>query len=266
MTSLLRIVRRVLLVCVAMAVLLGTSLSGHAEARTVRAPHEAQEMKVSFAGQARGVYSSRPVKVSARGREMLAFPPSKTASAHAMSVVYLHGARGRAENGCPWFRSGASELGWLVCPDSKLEMQPNGSSSWGADVFAQGPIVADALSAARAQGASSEPGVAVGFSQGSYVALDLVKARLATFRGLVLLGAELHPNVKTLRDRGVKRVALGAGIYDAPHDSLVEEAARMSSEGLEARFFDLGHVGHTYAVEDATVLRDAIVWAGGAEG
>jgi predicted esterase len=150
-----------------------------------------------------------------------------------------------------------------VCPEA-IERQPDGSWSWGADVFEQSPVVARALRAAVANGATSEPGVAVGFSQGSYVALDLVKARLAKFRGLVLLGAELHPNAKTLRDAGVMRIALGAGTLDGSHASLVEEANRLNGEGLETRFFELGAIGHTYAVPDTSVLRDAIAWAGGA--
>lgn len=121
---------------------------------------------------------------------------------------------------------------------------------------------AAALAAAHSEGASKEAGVAVGFSQGSYVVLDLVKTSFASFRGLVLLGAELHPNVKTLRDAGVKRVALGAGRYDSiPYASLQDEAVRLENEGLEARFYDLGKVGHTYLVDDPSVLRDAIAWA-----
>jgi predicted esterase len=195
----------------------------------------------------------------------MAFPPATKAETRPLSVIYLHGARGRAENGCPWFRAGASEMGWLVCPEA-IEQQPDGSWSWGADVFKQAPIVEGALRAARANGASSEPGIAVGFSQGSYVALDLVKARLAHFRGLVLLGAELHPSAQTLKDAGVVRIALGAGQLDhVAHASLVEEAKRLANEGIETRFFDLGRVGHTYAVEDTAILNAAIAFAGGAD-
>ena len=259
-----RALRRLSFVGVAVATLLGGALSGGAAAGTSAGPKArvVAPVRTTLGGAPRGHYASLPMTLQADGRELLAFPPAKTAAARPMTVVYLHGARGRAANGCPAFRSGASELGWLVCPEA-IEAQPDGSWSWGADVFQQRPVVARALHAAEAQGASSAPGVAVGFSQGSYVALDLVKARFATFRGLVLLGAELHPNVKTLRDAGVQRVALGAGQLDAPYASLKEEALRMESEGLEARFFDLGRVGHTYVVDDGTVLRDAIAWAGG---
>jgi predicted esterase len=264
--------RRVVVVCLIVAVLLATALGSHAAAGTGvgsshrRSPNSVDtRVKVTRAGDARGVYASSPVTLRAENGGVMAFPPAKSAAARPMTVIYLHGAHGRVENGCPWFRSGASELGWLVCPEA-IERQPDGSWSWGADVFQQSAVVGRALRAAQASGASTEPGVAVGFSQGSYVALDLVKARLAKFRGLVLLGAEMHPNAKTLRDAGVQRIALGAGSLDDAHASLVEEAARLSNEGVETRFFELGHVGHTYAVEDTSILRDAIAWAGGIDG
>ncbi len=216
-------------------------------------------------GEKRRHYPSSPLVLHVDSVDVMAYPPATKAETRPLSVIYLHGARGRAENGCPWFRAGASEQGWLVCPEA-IEQQPDGSWSWGADVFKQAPIVEGALRAARANGASSEPGIAVGFSQGSYVALDLVKARLAKFRGLVLLGAELHPNAETLKDAGIVRIALGAGQYDhVAHASLVEEAKRLANEGIETRFFDLGRVGHTYMVEETTILNDAIAFAGGAE-
>jgi predicted esterase len=271
-----RALRRVGVVCSIACCLLATSLASRAAVSADEASaHAPSAMRVArtvgssgvvlSGGETRGMYRSTPVTLSAEGTSLMAFPPSKSASRQPMTVVYLHGRHARVANGCPWFRSGASELGWLVCPEG-AEAQPDGSWSWGGDVFAQGVIVNRTLRTAVANGATKEPGVAVGFSQGSYVAVDLVKARLARFRGLVLLGAEMHPNAQMLRDAGVKRVALGAGALDASHGSLVEEARRLDGEGLEARFFELGRIGHTYTVEDTTVLRDAIAWAGGKDG
>ena len=104
----------------------------------------------------------------------------------------------------------------------------------------------------------------MGFSQGGYVALDLVKTRQARFRGLVLIAApEAHPSAQRLRESGVVRVALAAGAEDAAYAPLVEDAKRLQREGMEARFYDLGRVGHTYAADDTTTLREAIAWAGG---
>ena len=269
--SLSRALRRAALVCSLAAVLFATSLASRAAsandgAAATRAAHvPASHVTTLRVAETRGVYGSTPLTIGVEGASVMAFPPAKSAARAPMTVVYLHGRHARVANGCPWFRSGASELGWLVCPEGPEE-QPDGSWSWGADVFAQGAIVARTLRVAVANGATREPGVAVGFSQGSYVAVDLVKARLARFRGLVLLGAEMHPNAQTLKDAGVKRVALGAGSLDGAHDSLAIEARRLDGEGLETRFFELGHVGHTYAVEETTILRDAIAWAGGLDG
>jgi predicted esterase len=269
--SLSRVVRRVGVVLSVAAVLLGTSLVSRAaastdarEATAPPAPHTvASHVTTLGTTETRGVYTSKPVTLrNDQGERLMAFPPAKSASARPMSVIYLHGAHARVENGCPWFRSGASELGWLVCPEGP-EAQPNGTWSWGADLFAQKAVIERALRAAAAQGASTEPGVAVGFSQGSYVAVDLVKTHLARFRGLVLLGADVHPSAQTLRDAGVLRIAFGAGALDGAHDSLVEETRRLAGEGLETRFYDLGHIGHAYTAEDTTILRDAIAWAGG---
>ncbi|MCW5832604.1 MAG: hypothetical protein KIS78_09365 [Labilithrix sp.] len=230
------------------------------DART--APRTTALSGATLGGEVRGRYASTPVKLDAEGRKLLAYPPSAEAAARPMTVVYLHGIHGRAENGCPWFRGGASELGWLVCPEA-VHREPSGTASWGADVLEQSAVVARALRAAEAKGASAEPGVAVGFSQGGYVALDLVKTQRARFRGLVLIAAPAHPSAAKLREAGVVRVALASGSRDAAYAPLVEDAARLQREGIETRFYDLGAVGHTYAAEDATTLREAIAWAGG---
>jgi predicted esterase len=273
-----RALRRIGVVCSVAGVLLATSLASRASvsAETLgseSSAHRAAPVAHTVASQittlggddTRGVYTSKPVTLRTESGSLMAFPPAKSAARRPMSVIYLHGAHARVANGCPWFRSGASELGWLVCPEG-VEAQPDGSWSWGADVFAQSAVVSRALRAAAANGASTEPGVAVGFSQGSYVAVDLIKTHQARFRGLVLLGADMHPNVQTLKDAGVVRVAIGAGALDGAHDSLVVEARRLQSEGLETRFVDLGHIGHAYTVADTAVLRDAIAWAGGLDG
>ena len=44
--------------------------------------------------------------------------------------------------------------------------------------------------------------------------------------------------------------ALGAGKADATYAPLMEETTRLVAEGIDARFFDLGDVGHTYAAEN----------------
>lgn len=282
---------RTAVVCVVTASSLVTAFASHAAASTVaeaasvdaqpsksKAAHTVSNEKTFLAESTRSIYSSSPITLQnahAAGvehRELLAFPPSAVAtyrSVAPLTVVYLHGIHGRADRGCPYLREGASEVGWLVCPEAA---ERDGSSSfgtlwsWGGDVHKQSAIVNSAIMTAQANGASNEPGVAVGFSQGSYVTLDLVKTDAARFRGLVLLaGPEAHPSASALHAKGIKRVALGAGSLDAAYAPLRADVKRLRAEGMDARFFDLGKVGHTYAAENTAALHDAIVWAAGGD-
>jgi hypothetical protein len=195
------------------------------------------------------------------GEGVLAYPPRAgvTGVTTPETVVYLHGIHGRAENGCPYFRDGARALGWLVCPEANAVEAPG--FTWAGSPRDVRAIVARAEQATGAADAS--PGVLVGFSQGAYVALDLVHVRLGSYRGLVLLGAAVAPSAADLRAAGVTRVVLGAGTRDGSYAPLLATAARLRREGVDVRFVSLGAVGHTYAAEDPATLTRAILFAGG---
>ena len=161
--SLTRIAARTALVCLATAVSLGTVFVSRAAAGTAggsSAPSVRTTELVTAKPDAktRSHYASSPVKlrIDHERRDLLAYPPSAIAASRPMTVVYLHGLHGRPENGCPWFRGGASELGWLVCPEGAVH-DANGTASWGGDVFEQSKVVSRALRAAHERGASTEP-------------------------------------------------------------------------------------------------------------
>ena len=88
--------------------------------------------KTPLEGRRLGRYSSTPITLRSEGKDHLAFPPAGASVPRA--VLYLHGAHGRADKGCPWMRSGASEIGWLVCPEAieavgrAAEREPQGGS------------------------------------------------------------------------------------------------------------------------------------------
>ncbi len=213
----------------------------------------------------RAKYPSKPIALHDDDGTILAFPPRASAAvppSKPLTVVYLHGIHGRAENGCPWLREGASEIGWLVCPAAN-EHLANGTFSWAGSVADQRAVVARAERAAQAQGADDRgANVIVGFSQGAYVALDLVRARLGSYRGLVLIGANVEPSSAVLAAGGVRRIVLAAGELDASFAPLQRAAERLHREGVDVRFVDLGRIGHSYETTDKDALRDAIVWAG----
>lgn len=201
-----------------------------------------------------------PVLLRDEQGTILAFPPR--APAHALTVVYLHGIHGRAENGCPWLREGASEIGWLVCPAANAPLA-NGTFSWGGTTLEQRAVVARAEQVAHAAGADpARSNVIVGFSQGAFVALDLVRARLGRYRGLVLIGADVEPVAQELAAGGVTRLVLAAGSLDASFGRLQRSATRLLRAGVDVRFVDLGRIGHSYETTEKERLREAIAWVG----
>jgi predicted esterase len=213
----------------------------------------------------RAKYPTRPLTLHEGGKTILAFPPRTRGAVteKPLTVVYLHGIHGRAENGCPWLREGASELGWLVCPDANQHLA-NDTFSWAGTAVEQHEVVARAERAAQAQGADPEsPSVLVGFSQGAYVAIDLAHGHLGQYRGLVLIGADVAPSRAMLESSGVGRVVLAAGDLDAASGPMQRAAEHLQREGMDARFVSLGRIGHSYETTNKEALRDAIVWAGG---
>ena len=256
-------VRRAAVFCLVSAVSLGSifavrevSASTH-EPMTKPVAHEVVSRKTTLDATTRGLHSSAPKTI---GGDVLSFAP---ATERPTTVVYLHGVHGKASNGCPHLRDGASEVGWLVCPKADAP-EKEGRASWSLDVTSNARTVSHALDAAVKEGASTEPGVAVGFSQGGYVTMDLVKSGKVRFKGVVLIAApEQHPSASKLREMGVERVVLAAGRRDAAYEPLKKDADRLTKEGMAVKFIDLGDVGHTYAAENPQALHDAIVWASG---
>lgn len=255
------------LAVVAAVVITAFTVRAAASSGRARSPAVAGTERTLSGDVVRGKVRSAPLVIDAEGRSLLAFPPLPSArragAAPLAAVVYLHGVHGRAENGCPWLRDGASEIGWLVCPEANTRL-PNDTFSWGGSLHEQRAVVARAERAAHARGAdAASASVLVGFSQGSYVAVDLVNAGLGRYRGLVLVAAEVEPNAAKLRAAGVARVALAAGELDASFAPLRRTAERLRREGVDARFVDLGAIGHTYQTPEREAFAEAIAWAGG---
>ena len=268
-----RLARKVAVVCLALCAVLLALLTFAARAAARVEPSRAHVIdardRTPKLEAARAKYPTQPLVLREDDHAILAFPPrasispASAASNKPLTVVYLHGIHGLPENGCPWLRAGASELGWLVCPAAN-ERLSNDTFSWSGSVSDQRAVVARAERAAQAQGADpASPGVIVAFSQGAYVALDLVRAHLGSYRGLVLIGAEVEPSADVLTAAGVDRIVLAAGDLDGAAAPMRRAAQRLRDSGKSARFVSLGRIGHSYETTDREALRDAIAWAGG---
>jgi predicted esterase len=104
------------------------------------------------------------------------------------------------------------------------------------------------------------PGVLIAFSQGAYVAMEVLAARPGRVSAALFIGAAIHPSRQSLAKVGVSRVALAAGRYDMTYDAMRKAARALETEGVDARFFDLGPVGHTYVPSDPRVLPQVLAW------
>lgn len=259
-----RLARKTAAVCLALVATLVVVFAFSARAAARVTAHTGRSVDssdfTSHNETSRAKFAARPLALHEGGATILAFPPRSPAK--PLTVVYLHGIHGRAENGCPWLHEGASEIGWLVCPEAN-EHLANDTFSWAGSVSDQRAVVARAEHAAQAQGADPEsPGVLVGFSQGAFVALDLVHARLGHYRGIVLIGAEVEPSRAMLAADGIDRIVFAAGDLDGASAPMKRAAEHLRREGMNVRFVSLGRIGHSYETTDKEALRDAIAWAG----
>ena len=245
---------------VAHALALGTATrasAGTAAPTYHVAPRSVIDARLGFDATPRQA-AVRPILIKANRGDVFAYPPGKDAAKDAPLVIYLHGVHGRAENGCPWMRTGRDDMGWLVCPEAQIRVAPGWS--WTGRVERDAPVVHTALTVTR----SDAPRVAVGFSQGAYLTLDLIKKKKESFKAIVLLGASVNPDASELRAAGVERVVLGASEDEPWHATLERRAESLKKKGVDVRFVSLGHVGHMYVGEgdeQVSALREAIAWA-----
>ncbi len=110
--------------------------------------------------------------------------------------------------------------------------------------------------------------VLVGYSNGAY-ALSALVHELAQrpetamdLKGIVLFGADVHPNAADLHALGV-RVGFTAGDGDGSAAPMRATAASLQKENIDARFVSLGHVGHVIPQSTSATIAALIDWARG---
>lgn len=203
--------------------------------------------------------------VQADGARAVAYP-AQAGVENKAPVVYLHGICGQPDRGCDAFAADATKLGPFVCPVANTTCE-GGAHSWGGSASAKLDTVdkAMALVAAHTNGALDvgRAGILVGFSQGAYASMQLIHARPGRFRALYLVGANITLDPDKLSALGVTRVVLAAGRYDGTYKNMQKAVAAIGEgvRGFEARFVDLGAVGHTYVPADDRVEAVHEAWA-----
>ncbi|WP_394835389.1 hypothetical protein LVJ94_00495 [Pendulispora rubella] len=186
-------------------------------------------------------------------------------------TIYLHGMCGDPANGCSYFREGVAPSSWLLCPSAKT-LCPGGGAIWSGSTAERGAVVDEAERQLVATYGDAVDGtrerVLIGFSQGAYLARNLIAQRPSRYRSVMFIGADVQPTAEALRAAGVRRAVFASGRFDGTRRPLERAAEALVQEGYPARFVDLGPVGHTYvpARDEAPMraMREALAWLEGA--
>ena len=203
------------------------------------------------------------VKVDAGKTTLFAYAPIANDAPKPLTI-YLHGVCGQPANGCPYFREGATSASWLLCPSAPTPCE-GGGGSWAGTVAMQERAENDAetrASAAFPNGIDTKaPRVLVGFSQGAYVARNLILAQPGRYRAALFIGADISTTAESFRAAGIERVAFAAGRNDMMRKPLEAEYAKLHAAGFPTRFVDLGNVGHSYVpASGAGDWKETIEW------
>lgn len=179
---------------------------------------------------------------------MLAYPPREAGKKPL--VVMLHGMCDAPDNECPAFAGSATSDRVLLCPRANLRCD-GGGTIWSGKPELRVSLVNDAV--ARAGVAmndtvdTSVKPTLIGFSLGSFVAVDVAQRAPGKYKNLILLGAKIEPDAKLLKAAGIESVVLGAGDRDMMKWHMVKVAADLQKKGVRATFMGMGDVGHWFA-------------------
>jgi predicted esterase len=187
------------------------------------------------------------------------------------TLVYLHGSGSNAEESCPYFEL-AAELGFvLVCPHGDLRDATPGARgpAWSGTISGKRTAIDRALDLAATLTPSGTlartGGILIGFSSGASCAVEIALAEPGRHRGLVLMSMPLSLSAVALKKAGVARVVLGAAENDGSYGALRATAKALEAAGLPTRFESFGRVGHHFAADMPTRMRDDVAWLRAAE-
>jgi predicted esterase len=178
-------------------------------------------------------------------------------------ITMLHGMCDTPENECNAFHPAATSEGFLLCPRANGACG-NGGAIWRGSPESKRALVDDSLGALSTEfGASAvtdHDGTLIGFSQGAFLAVDMIKRSKGPWSSLILIGASIEIDARSLREAGVRRVLLAAGDYDGARPAMQRATASLVQAGFDAKFTSLGPVGHQFAFDMNAWMKEALAW------
>jgi predicted esterase len=175
-------------------------------------------------------------------------------------TVFLHGMCDTPENECPYFQRSVGRRGWLVCPRAPKACG-NGGSRWGGkDDAALVEAAVERLAARYPGQVGDRDRTIMGFSQGAFVAADILQRRAQPYRYALLIAGKVPLEPSRVVRGGALRVLLSAGDQDGSSGFMQSATRRLARGGVDAQFFSLGKVGHSFAADMDTWLEGALAW------
>ncbi|HEY8090343.1 MAG TPA: hypothetical protein VIF09_20920, partial [Polyangiaceae bacterium] len=140
------------------------------------------------------------IDAEAAAGKSFVYPPQGEISSPRPVTVMLHGMCGHPESACGPFVDVSTARGWLVCP--RGEDPCGGGTRWRIGGRDDAQLV-DASVRALARGHTGEvdtasPRVIAGFSLGGTAAVRIAEASSNTYRGLVVIASQVHPDADAL--------------------------------------------------------------------
>jgi predicted esterase len=196
---------------------------------------------------------------TASGAVIMAVPPQNRGGKQPV-FVYLHGIKGDPSSGCVEFARSVNSYGWLVCPQGNVR-NPGRTYSWGGTLEAQWHTVQEAVAAVKGEPEVDADAkvVLLGFSQGGYLAANLIRGYPHKIGAAVIIGANVRFTKDELVKAGVGKVGFAAGRGDGTFAYMQESARKLEVESFASQFHNLGKVGHTYVGANAASRIDALI-------
>lgn len=197
---------------------------------------------------------------------ILAYPPSRQ-GARAPLMLFLHGMCDAPQNECPSFVQRSTSGAWIACPRANLACD-GGGHIWSGDPQVRLATVQSALARLERElgaGVDTTSPTLVGFSLGSFVAVDVAHRSRGPWKNLLLIGAKIEPDAELLKQSGIRNVLLASGDRDMMKWHMVGVAARLQRRGVRAAYVGMGDVGHWFSRDMNAWLARAQRWFDGEE-
>jgi predicted esterase len=196
-------------------------------------------------------------------KEIAVYKPSSSKKAKPM-VMMLHGMCGMPTRTCSYIDKAGTKHGWLVCPKAQAQCPSGGGSIWFGDTKHTTKTIDETLSVLQTtypHQIDNNHSILVGFSQGAYVASLEAMSGKHSWKGVILLASSVNLSPTKLREAGIQRVLLAAGDLDQTARSMKTTTRYLQKNGIEATYWSLGNIGHTFPKNFNAWLSRAIEWA-----